>query len=106
LEPQSGFAFFTDLADFQGFLAPLHPVRTVIEPGERPDPGEFLAFECLACGVKRKPAQQNLIGLSEGLHPSTSINLQAVEILDFAGALMWRYRNSLAICVLLIWITI
>jgi hypothetical protein len=87
--PQSGFAFFTDLADFQGFLHPLHAVGAVIEPGERPDPVEFFAFERLACRVKRKPAQQNLIGLSKGLHPSTSIDLQAVEILGFAGALMF-----------------
>ena len=59
------------------------------QSGERPDPVEFFAFECLACRVKRKPAQQNLIGLSEGLHPSASIDLQAVEILGFAGALMF-----------------
>ena len=85
--PQFGFACFTDLADFQGFLDPLHAVGTVIEPGERPDPVEFSAFERLACRVKRKPAQQNLIGLSKGLHPGTSIDLQAVEILGFAGAL-------------------
>ena len=87
--PQSGFAFFTDLADFQGFLDPFQAVWTVIEPGERLDPGEFFAFECLACRIKRKPAQQNLIGLSKGLHPGTSIDLQAVEILGFAGALMF-----------------
>ena len=63
----------------------------VIETGERPDPVEFFAFECLPCRVKRKPAQQNLIGLSlsEGLHPSTSIDLQAIEISGFVGALMF-----------------
>jgi hypothetical protein len=83
--PQSGFAFFTDLANFQRFLDPLHAVGTVIKPGERPDPVEFFALECLACGVKREPAQQNLIGLAKGLHPSTSIDLQAKEILGFAG---------------------
>ena len=87
--PQSGFAFFTDLANFQWFLDPFHAVWTVIEPGERLDPVEFFAFECLACRVKRKPAQQNLIGLSKGLHPSTSIDLQTIEILGFAGALMF-----------------
>jgi hypothetical protein len=59
--------------------------------GGRPDPVEFFAFESLACSVKikRKPAQQNLIGLSERLHPGTSIDLQAVEILGFAGVLMF-----------------
>jgi hypothetical protein len=32
----------------------------VIEPGERLDPVEFFAFECLACRVKRKPARTSL----------------------------------------------
>ena len=48
----------------------------------RLDPVEFFAFECLTGRIKRKPAQENLIGLAKGLHPGTRIDLQAVEILD------------------------
>jgi hypothetical protein len=66
-------------------LNPLHAVGTVVEPGECPDPVQFFPFECLACRVKGKPAQQNLIGLSQGLHPGTGIDLQSVEIPRFAG---------------------
>jgi hypothetical protein len=48
-------------------------------------PVELFAFECLACRVKRKPTQQNLIGLSKC--PSTTC--RPVEISGFVDALMF-----------------
>src|ERR1700674_5335986 len=60
-----------------------------LAPGPESNRPQVFAGLDLNTVIGRKPAQQNLIGLSEGLHPSTSIDLQAVEILGFAGALMF-----------------
>jgi hypothetical protein len=62
----------------------------VIEPGERLNPGEFFAFEfAWRAESKGKPAQQNLIGLSVGLHSNTSIEPAGRRDLELCRALMF-----------------
>ena len=50
------------------------------EPGERLELFKFFASECLPRRVKGEARQQNLITLSQGLHPGTGIDLQTVEV--------------------------
>jgi hypothetical protein len=58
----------------------------VTEPGERLELFKFFASESLPGGVKREAGQQNLITLSERLHPGAGVDLQAVEVPGFSGS--------------------